>query len=69
MEEVKICHDKIGNTLIVWFGNPEDEYISEETGDDMVLMKDKSGKVIGFEKWNLSHFPEKNIKIPLESIS
>jgi hypothetical protein len=69
MEEVKIYHDKIGNTLIVWFGNPKEEYIAEETGDDMVLMKDKSGRVIGFEKWNLSISPEKNIKIALESIS
>lgn len=28
------------------------EYISEETGDEVMLNKDKQGKVIGFEKIN-----------------
>jgi hypothetical protein len=30
------------------------EYIGEETGDEVVLMKNKSGQVIGFEKLNYS---------------
>jgi len=32
MEHVKIVHDRTGNTLTVWFGNPQDEYLCEETG-------------------------------------
>lgn len=52
MAEVKVYYDRTGNTLTVWFGNPQDEYICEETGDEVVLMKDKSGRVIGFEKLN-----------------
>jgi uncharacterized protein YuzE len=52
MAEVKVYYDRTGNTLTVWFGNPEDEHICEETGDEIVLMKDKSGRVIGFEKLN-----------------
>jgi hypothetical protein len=27
---VKVYHDRVGNTLVVWFGNPEDEYEVEE---------------------------------------
>lgn len=46
----RVYDDRIGNTLTVWFGNPEDEV--EETGEEVILMKDKSGRVIGFEKLN-----------------
>ncbi len=52
MVEVKVYYHRAGNALTVWFGNPKDEYVCEETGDEIVLMKDKSGRVIGFEKIN-----------------
>jgi uncharacterized protein YuzE len=52
MEQVKVIYDKEGNTLTVWFRKPEDEYICEETGEEIVFMKNKSGKVIGMEKLN-----------------
>jgi hypothetical protein len=45
---VKVYHDLVGNTLGVWFRDPEDEYEVEETGDEVVLMKAKYGAVIGF---------------------
>ncbi|MGC9526709.1 MAG: DUF2283 domain-containing protein [Limnospira sp.] len=48
MATVKVFHDRIGNTLVVWFGEPQDEYEVEETGDEIVLIKDKEGRVIGF---------------------
>jgi len=44
--------DKLANTLTVWLDDPQNEYICEETGDEVILMKDKTGKVIGFEKLN-----------------
>ena len=31
---------------------PELEAVCEETGDEIILMKDKDGRVIGFEKLN-----------------
>jgi hypothetical protein len=40
MEQVKVFHDRSGNTLTVWFGDPKEEYICEETGDEIILMKD-----------------------------
>ena len=52
MAQVKVYYDQVGNTLTVWLDNPQNEYICEETGEEVVLMKDKQGKVIGFEKLN-----------------
>ena len=69
MEEIKIYYDKLGNTLTVWFGNPNDEYIAEETGNELILMKDKNGKVIGFEKLNLSITKEIPVKLVLEVVA
>ena len=52
LEAIKIHYDSLGNTLNVWFNDPKKEFISEETGDEVILNKDKKGKVIGFEKLN-----------------
>ena len=52
MAQVKVYYDRVGNTLTVWLDNPQNEYICEETGEEVVLMKDKQGRVIGFEKLN-----------------
>lgn len=52
MANVTVHVDRIGNTLTVWFGEPADEYVCEETGDEVILMKDLEGTVIGFEKLN-----------------
>lgn len=68
MEKIKIFYDKKGNTLSVWFDKPEKEYISEETGEEVILVKDKKGKVIGFEKLNF--LPAKarfKDKLPIET--
>ena len=54
MAEVKVFYDKVGNTLTVWFADPNQEHVSEETGDEVILMKDRSGRVIGFEKLNFT---------------
>ena len=53
MEHVKVYYDRSADTLTVWFGNPADEYVCEEVGEDVVLMKDQNQHVIGFEKSNL----------------
>jgi len=52
MAKVKVFHDTIGNTLVVCFDEPEYEYEVEETGDEVILMKNREGQVIGFEKLN-----------------
>jgi hypothetical protein len=60
MEQVKIFQDRTGNTLTVWFGKPQEEYVCEETGDEVILMQDRTGCVIGFEKLNFSVYAPAN---------
>ena len=69
MDKVKVFYDREGNTLTVWFGNPVEEYICEETGEEVILMKDKSGRVIGFEKLNYSVPAEKELNFSFETIT
>lgn len=54
MAEVKVLYDREGHTLTVWFTDQSQEHVCEETGEEVVLMKDASGRVIGFEKLNFS---------------
>ena len=67
MAELKVIHDRDGKTLTVWFGNSRDEYVCEETGDEVVLMKDSSGHVIGFEKLNFSVPDPESLDVSLET--
>ena len=70
MEKIRIFYDKQGNTLNVWFDDPEKEYICEETSEEVILVKDKMGRVIGFERLNFLA-PEAQIsldELPVEAI-
>ena len=49
MDKIKVIHDTIGKTLTVWLGDPAKEHICEETSEEVVLMKARKGRVIGFE--------------------
>ena len=69
MAQVKVYYDQTGNTLTVWFGNPQEEYVAEETGDEIVLMKDKSGHVIGFEKLNFSIPKPAHLQVAFETVT
>jgi hypothetical protein len=69
MAQVKIFHDQNGNTLTVWFDNPQHEYICEETGDEVILMKDKSGHVIGFEKLNFVVSKPDQVQVVFKTVS
>jgi hypothetical protein len=69
MAAVKVYHDKVGNTLTVWFGEPSEEYVCEETADEVILMKDRTGQVIGFEKLNYSVSDVENVQFSFESVT
>jgi hypothetical protein len=64
MEKIKVIINRESNTLDVWFDEPEKEFICEETGEDIILKKDKDNRVIGFEKLNL--LIDKNVNVPIE---
>ena len=67
MAEVKVLYDREGRTLTVWFTDRSREYVCEETGDEVVLMKDESGHVIGFEKLNFSIPQSESLRVALET--
>jgi hypothetical protein len=68
MDKVRVFFDRKGNTLSVWFDDPEKEDLCEESADDVILVKDRRGRVIGFERLNF--LTAKQLKegggIPLE---
>ena len=50
MEKITITYDKVGNTLDVWFEKPRP--CINEVGNGVIVKKDESGEIIGFEKIN-----------------
>ena len=62
MAQVKVFYDEVGNTLTVWFGDPATEHVCEEIGEEIILMKDRMGNVIGFEK--ADYLAEKPLELP-----
>jgi len=54
MDALKIYYDEQGKTLTVWFDDPNKEFIAEEVGEDVTLIKDKDSRFIGFERLNYS---------------
>ncbi len=63
MEKIRIVVNRESNTLDVWFDDPEKEFVSEETGEEVILKKDKDNRVIGFEKLNLL---TRKVNVPIE---
>jgi hypothetical protein len=52
MDKLRVCLDREGNTLSVWFDDPKKEHVCEESDDDLILVKDRRGRIIGFERLN-----------------
>ena len=67
MAEVSVLYDREGQTLTVWFSDRRQEYFCEETGDEVVLMKDSTGRVIGFEKLNFSVPETDRLRVAVET--
>ena len=67
MDKIKVIHDAVGHTLTVWLADPKKEHICEETTDEVVLMKDDTGRVIGFELLHY-HPAEPGVGLAVETI-
>ncbi len=67
MEKLKIIFNKAANTLDIWFDSPKKEWTCEETGEELILKKDKNGNIIGVEKLNVAH-GKKPFTLPMEII-
>ena len=68
MDKVVVYYHKDSDTMDIWFGNPDDEVISEEAGEGIIFKKDKNGKVIGIEKLYVSKTVGVNIPFPVELV-
>ena len=69
MAELSVLYDREGRTLTVWFSDRHKEHVCEETGEEVVLMKDAAGHVIGFEKLNFSTSASEQLRISFETAS
>lgn len=67
MDKIQVIHDVGGGTLTVWIGDPQQEASCSETGDEVVLMKDDRGRVIGFELLNYAG-PTRGRAIEVETV-
>jgi hypothetical protein len=65
---MKILHDREGQTLTVWFGEPSQEFVCEETSQEVVLMKDRSGHVISIEMHDFSVPDSESVHVVFETI-
>lgn len=68
LNTIKLYYDSQGNTLNVWFDDPGKECVSEETGEEVILNKNKHGKVIGFEKLNYLRVKRVIKSLPVEVV-
>ncbi len=56
MARVKVFYDKEGNTLTVWFSDPKEEYVCEETGEEVVLRRTTETRTFKSQKTSLLSF-------------
>ncbi len=68
MATIKLIHDPIGETLTIYWGDPNTAKVSEETGEGVILIKDGSGQVIGFERLYF-RLPTPDLKIETQLVS
>jgi uncharacterized protein YuzE len=68
MEKIMVTYDTVGNTLDVWFGDPQSEAYCTEAENEVVLKKNNAGTVIGFEKLNYLPLEKRNAKLPVELV-
>jgi hypothetical protein len=67
MAELSVLYDREGRTLTVWFTDRYQEHVCEEIGEEVVLMKDAAGRVIGFEKLNYSIPDTDRLRVAVET--
>ncbi len=64
---IRLIHDTAGHTLTIWVNDPDKEAVSAETVDEVVLMKDDGGRVIGVE---ILHYqpPSADLRVVAETV-
>ena len=65
MDSLKIYYDEVGKTLTVWFDDPNQEFLAEETEAEVILIKNQAGRVIGFERLNYTPIDVEKLSVEL----
>ena len=52
MDNLKIYHDQQAKTLTIWFDDPQKEFLVDEVEEELSLIKDQEGNIIGIERLN-----------------
>jgi hypothetical protein len=65
VNKVKLFLDRDGNSFAVWFDDPSKEHVCEEADNDVVLMKDRRGRVIGVERLNFLTARQREDALPI----
>ena len=66
MEQIKVYYDEFGQTLTIWFDDPDKEVIAEEVGSDVVMMKSEDGRALGFEILNMKYQNPEKLEVLFE---
>lgn len=61
-----VIHNKEMETLDIWFDDPKTEFVSEETGEGIILKKDKNNRVIGIE---VLYFSKDDVPLEFKALS
>ncbi len=69
LEKIKLYYDAKGSTLTIWLDDPSKEDVAEELGDGVIVMKDKTGNVIGIEKLGVHSDPRKKVEFDFEAVA
>ncbi len=52
MAHIRVIHEPVGETPTEYWKEPSTEQICEETGDSVILIKNRqTGEVVGFERF------------------
>lgn len=64
---IESIQDTAGHTLTIWVDDPDKEALSAETADEVILMKDDGGHVVGVE---ILHYrpPSADLRVVAETV-
>ena len=67
MDKVRVYYDAVGHTLSVWVDDPALEHVCEELSDDTIIMKDVTGRMIGFEQLHVTLSPTTGLVVEVSN--
>ncbi len=66
MAQVKVFYDQARSSLTVWFSTPYGTAVHQRLGEDVVLIKDTYGGVVGVQKLNFRVVGQKQVNVTYE---